>query len=484
LVAPYTDVGEGGCDKMSQPGDFDFRIVAVLTAPAAAPLLAAMSKAEAPLPPGRRGLPFLGEITKFLADGFGFVEERTRRLGPVFKTRILGRPTAVIVGPDAAGRFIDESHVQREGAMLPHIQTLFGGRSLPVLDGEEHRERKAFVMSAFTREALAAYLPEIQARVDAALASWSGAGELSWLDGFKRLALETICSTIIGVPPGPTFDALARDYELVVGGFSSLPIPLPGTAYTRATRALDRILAVYEKNIEEHLARPRDDGLSRILAARSARDGRQIGVEEAKRELHHIVVAGLIVWAWFVSAVTELDRHPEVRARLRAEVSTLPPGPLRLEGIMGCRYLRQVSMELRRVSPVVHVFFGKARDTFELAGHRIPRGWMVLWGIRSSHLRAEIYSEPETFDPERFSPARHEQDRHEHAFVPNGAGDAHRAHKCAGYEFAPLFLDVFLVELLRGGARWTFTPGQDFTLDFSKVPPQPRGGLRARVERA
>jgi cytochrome P450 len=436
---------------------------------------------DAPLPPGRTGLPFLGETIAFLKDGFGFVEARTRRHGPIFRTKILGRDTAVIVGPDAAGCFIDERKVQREGAMPAHIQVLFGGRSLPVLDGDEHRERKAFVMSAFTREALEAYLPEIQRHVAAAFAAWSSAGEIVWLPALKRLALETICATTMGLPPGPTLDAVARDYEIVGGGFSSLPIPLPGTAYTKAKDALERILAVYEESIQAHLAQARGDGLGRILAARSARDGRQISVDEAKRELHHIVVAGLIVWAWFVSAATELARHPEVRERLRAEVATLP-APLTLAALMSRPYLRQVSMELRRISPVVQVFFGKARETFEFAGHRVPKGWSVFWGIRSSHLRREVYAEPDKFDPERFSPARHEEQGHELAFVPNGAGDAHRAHKCAGYEYAPLFLDVFLVELLRGHT-WTLAPGQDLALDWSQIPPAPRDGLRARIER-
>ncbi len=433
---------------------------------------------DAPLPPGRAGLPFLGETLDFLEDGFDFVEARTRRHGPIFRTRILGRDTAVIVGPDAAGRFIDESKVQREGATPAHIQVLFGGRSLPVLDGDEHRERKAFVMSAFTREALEAYFPEIQRHVAAAFASWVSAGEIAWLPALKRLALETICATIMGLPPGPTLEAVARDYEIVVGGFASLPIPLPGTAYTKAKQALERVLAVYETCIQEHLAQPRGDGLGRILAARSARDGRQLSVEDAKRELHHIVIAGLIVWAWFVSAATELDRRPDVRERLRVELEALP-APLTLSALMGSPYLRQVSMELRRISPVIQVFFGKARETFEFAGHRVPKGWSVFWGIRSSHLRSEVYAAPDKFDPERFSAARHEEQGHEFAFAPNGAGDAHRAHKCAGYEYAPLFLDVFLVELLRH--KWTLVPGQDLALDWSKIPPAPRDGLRARV---
>jgi cytochrome P450 len=440
-----------------------------------------MSKRQAPLPPGRRGIPYLGEVTAFLKDGFGFVEQRTRRHGPVFRTKIMGRPTVVICGPDASGQFIDQTLIQRDGAMLPHIQTLFGGRALPVLDGDEHRERKAFVMAAFTREALSGYLPEMQRLVRTALESWAAEPELRWLDGFKRLALETICTTILGLPDGPTFEAVARDYEIVGGGFSSLPIALPGTGFTKAKQALSRILAIYEQNIHEHQANPRQDGLSRILAAHSVKDGRAIRVDEARIELHHIVVAGLIVWAWFVTAVVELDRHPAVRERLRREVSALPPGPLTVEALMAAPFLRQVSMEIRRLSPVVHVFFGKARTTFEFGGYRIPEGWMVLWGIRSSHLWPQVYPDPERFDPERFSPERHEDGKHEHAFVPNGAGNPMTGHKCAGYEFAPLMLQTFLVELLRGGLRWSFTPGQDLSLDYSLIPPAPRDGLRARL---
>lgn len=437
----------------------------------------------APLPPGRTGLPVLGEVTKFLADGFAFVEERVRQYGPVFRTKILGRPTAVIVGPDAAGQFVDDTKIQRSGAMLPHVQALFGGHALPVLDGDEHRERKAFVMAAFTREALAAYLPEMQRQVNAALARWSSQPEIRWLDEFKRLALEVICTTILGLQPGPTLDAVARDYEIFGRGFSALPIGLPGTTYTKARQALDRILAVFEQNVREHRASPKNDGLGRILEARSARDGRAITDDAVKRELHHIVVAGLIVWAWFVTAVVELDRHPEVRERLRAEVAVLPPGRLTPAAFAAAPYLAQVASEIRRISPVVHVFFGKARESFTFAGHQIPRGWMVLFGIRSSHLRPEIYPQPEAFDPERFSPARNEAAKHPYAFVPNGAGDAHTGHKCAGYEYAPLFLQVFLAELLRGGTTWSFTSGQDLSLNYATIPPSPRDGLCARVGR-
>ena len=192
--------------------------------------------AGAPLPPGGTGLPLLGETLTALKNGFAFVEAGARKHGPIFKTNLFFRDTAVITGPEASALFIDSSRVQRAGAMPPHIETLFAGRSLPLLDGEEHRDRKHFVMAGFSREALASYLPIMQKLVSESLGGWSAGGEVRLLDEFKRLAIETIAVTVLGLSRGPTLDAVLADYEVVGGGFSNLPIPLPGTAYTKSQK--------------------------------------------------------------------------------------------------------------------------------------------------------------------------------------------------------------------------------------------------------
>jgi cytochrome P450 len=105
---------------------------------------------------------------------------------------------------------------------------------------------------------------------------------------------------------------------------------------------------------------------------------------------------------------------------------------------------------------------------------------MVLWGLRTTHMDKGVYVNPDAFDPSRFSEERAEHRRHEHAYVPNGAGST-QGHKCAGYEFAPLFLQTFLIELCAHDV--VIAQPQDLSYDWSRIPPEPKEGLRAVVMR-
>lgn len=424
----------------------------------------------APLPPGRAGLPLLGETLAFAKNPFRFVEERFAAHGRIFRTHVLGRKTVVVAGPEAAARFIDGSVVMREGSMPPHVQELFGGRSLPLLDGAEHAARKRTVLGAFTREAMAAYLPIIQGTIERYFATWSGAGEIRWLEEMKRLAIEIICTTIVGIAPGNEMDRLRRDYDVLTRGFATLPINLPGTPYRNALKARDRILAVLRRIVRERRAAPKDDGLSRILAAGDVAD------DDLALEMHHIVVAGFIVYGELAAIVRQLTEHPDVRARVAAEIA--PTGPLTLESLAGAHYLLQFVNEVKRVTPIVPVVFGKSRTTFEFDGVAVPAGWMVMWAVTPSHVAQGVYSDPRRFDPDRFSPARAEERRHEHAFAPQGAGPV-TGHRCPGLDFATYVMAIFTAVLLRGHT-WEL-PAQNFDFDWAKVPPEVRDGLRARV---
>lgn len=437
-----------------------------------------MSTLEAPLPPGNDGLPLVGETLSFAKNPFRFIEERLARHGRIFRSNVLGRKTAVVAGPEAAGHFIDPDVIMREGSMPPHVQELFGGRSLPLLDGEVHSARKKLVTQAFNRAALTAYLPIIQQTVERYFRTWTAAGEMRWLDELKRLSIEVICTTVMGMPTGNEMDRLREDYGILTSGFATLPINIPGTRYRKALQARDRILDVLRRLVRERRQTPTNDGLSRILSAAMTSDA-ALSDDDAALELHHIVIAGFIVYGELGSIVQQLTAHPDVRAKLAAEIAAkAPAGSLSLETLMTMPYLLQVVNEVKRLCPIVPAVFGKTKAPLQFDGVSVPAGWMVMWAVTPSHVAQSAYTNPTAFDPDRFSPERAEDKRHEHAFAPQGAGPV-TGHRCPGLDFATYFMEVFAVVLLRG-YDWQIPP-QNFEVDFSKTPPEPKDALRATV---
>lgn len=437
-----------------------------------------MSSIETPLPPGHDGLPLLGETLTFAKNPFRFIEQRLALHGRIFRSNVLGRKAAVMSGPEAAGHFIDPNVIMREGAMPPHVQELFGGRSLPALDGEVHSTRKKLVNTAFNRAAMAAYLPIIEQTVESSFRAWPARGEMRWLDELKRLAIEVICTTVMGMPPGNEMDRLRADYGTLTDGFATLPINIPGTRYSKALKARDRILDVMRRLVRERRQTPTNDGLSRMLAA-AINSNAALSDDDAALELHHIVIAGFIVYAELGSMVQQLTAHPAVREKLAAEIAAkAPSGPLSLETLMAMPYLLQVVNEVRRLCPIVPAVFGKTKKPLQFDGVSVPAGWMVMWAVTPSHVAQSHYTNPTSFDPDRFSPERAEDKRHEHAFAPQGAGPA-TGHRCPGLDFSTFFMEVFAVILLRG-YTWQIPP-QNFDVDYSKTPPEPRDRLRAVV---
>jgi cytochrome P450 len=200
-------------------------------------------------------------------------------------------------------------------------------------------------------------------------------------------------------------------------------------------------------------------------------EGRRLDDAEAALELHHFVAGGFITYGLLGGLVTLLGRHPDVRERVRDEALSSTPWP-RLP------YLRQVVLEAKRMWPVVPVVCGRARRTFTCAGRRIPQGHLLLMAVHSSNRWPEVYDVPSRFDPKRFAPERAEHERRRFGFAPHGVGP----HRCPGETFATQLCAVFVVALLRG-YRWELvSPGTELRWDRSI--PEPRDGLRVRLERA
>jgi len=426
-----------------------------------------------PRPPGSAGLPGIGETLAFVKDPFTFIQARRARYGRVFRTSLLGRSTAVLIGPEPLEAFYDPANVVREGANPANVQTLFGGTGvINGLDGDAHAARKQFVSAALSREAVTSYAPTMTRFIDAAFARWANAGEIAWNDELKRLAIEMLGAVLASIASEADLAALVKRCELIAAAFIALPIPLPGTAYTKGVRAKDESIAYYGELVRAHRAGSYDDGLARVLGAR-AEDGTTLSDAEAAGELNHLFLAGYIVFAQFAATIVHLTHHPDVCDRLTAELRDAQTAA----ELTGNAYLMQVVNEVRRLTPIVPIVFGKAKRAFVVDGFEIPAGWSVAAAVWNHDREAATYREPERFDPERFG-ARAEQRSHPYAFAPQGAGPP-EGHRCPGYDLTSVMMALFTARLVRG-YTWEL-PEQNLTPNWALIPPVPRDGLRAAL---
>ncbi len=429
------------------------------------------------LPPGSLGLPWIGETLAWVADPFAFLNERFRRHGPVFKTRLLGDNVLCCGGPEAFTAFVDTTRFTRVGASPPHIERLVGAGTLPFVDGPGQKRNKRLLLQAFRPEALSAYLTSIAPVIDRFAESWAGKQRFSWSPELARLTLVIFDTLFVGADPSTENLELKRNLEDFLPGILALPIPVGG--YPRAMRARKFLVDYLAKVVRARRAEPRQDAVSFILAARDGA-GRGFTDEEVTAEMLHILFAGYgAMIGNFGYAVWALADHADVRERARREVLEHTRPDVTFDQLAKLTFVQQFWKEILRFYPTVpHTFLTRVVAPTTVGGFHVPAGWKAMGVIQSALHDGRVYRDPEKFDPDRFGPDRAEDRQAPNAFVPQGGG-APDDHRCLGESVSGLVMKLFLAKLLRD-YEWELTAKP--TLRW-KFPPTPEGGLPVRFQR-
>jgi cytochrome P450 len=430
------------------------------------------------LPPGRTGLPGIGETLPFVRNPYRFLEDRHARYGNVFRSNVVGHRTVFLAGIEGAEAFYHPGNISRERAHPFLLVDMFGGRNFEMYDGPKHLALKTISLEAFDDRAIAGYLPDMQRLVEGTLGRLAGVAEFSAMRELRRLAIEAICWNLMGIPPGPDTESLTRDYGVLLAGLAApVPLRIPGTTYGRAMAARDRLLDGIREVIRARRDEPGVDGLSRMLAGEF--EGRRYEDDDAVLEVHHIVVAGFVVYALLAEVLRRLAEQPELRERCAREIAThAPDADLTIDRLERLSTGLAVVMETKRFVPLVPLAFGRSRRAFVCEGRTVPAGWNVYLALHLVNRDPTIYRDPERFDPDRFPPPREEHRRDPMAFIPQGGGPP-TGHRCLGLDYSTALALVFLAVAVRGFG-WDLPP-QDLEYDWSRRPPGPRDGLRIRL---
>jgi cytochrome P450 len=431
------------------------------------------------VPPGRLGLPWLGETTAIAANNHKFYMDRFDKYGPIFKTRLFGINFVVLSGAEAFHRFATDPAIERGSSDPISVEQIFL-RSLALEDGPEHRSRKDVMLHGIrTREAITAYVPRIQRILQATIDSWLAAGTAVVRPDLEMTAARLTGAMYTGVE---TEEHVREVHDLNAAmrkAFQTVPLPIPGTPYAKATKSRDRMVQLIDEAIARHRQGGYDDVVSRMLAAA---DDHGVPAEKLRGDLLHLIFAsqgGYFVPLTLITMV--LAQRPDLMERARREVlEVAPEGPIRMEQLDRLVFLGQLSKELRRYFAMNSAnFFGKATQDLEVEGYRIPKGWGAIAAIHITMRSADVFDDPDTFDPDRFLPER-EAALAPGSYVPHGDGER-GGHRCPGEDIVTVAVKLYLALMLRQ-ATWTL-PEQDLELT-NELFPLPTSGLRITISPA
>ena len=379
---------------------------------------------------------------------------------PMLRSASLGRDVVHVMAPELVQAALNgaAAHMDKGESVRRPLGAALGD-GLLTAEGDEWRWQRRAIAPVFRANGLDRFLPAMIANAEAArdrLRTLPPDNVIAVNHEMMRLTFDIIVETMLSGTKG--FDANEVEAEVTeylrLTRWSSLAalIGLPEWAPYPGKRRSAALAGALRRRVEARVAARRaegsaqDDLIDLLLSAVDPQTGRRMTDTEIGDNLLTFLTAGhettALGLAWTLDL---LGRHPEITARVRAEITAVTQGaPLTYAHIAALQYTRQVFQEALRLYPPAAIIPRRVNETFELGGERLTAGTLLLVPIYAIHRHETLWEAPHVFDPERFLPDQVAA-RHRYAYMPFGAGP----RICIGAGFAMMEAVSILAVLLR-----------------------------------
>jgi cytochrome P450 len=443
-------------------------------------------------PTGPKGSLLMGVLPTVRRDVLGFLSETARAHGPVARYRLGPITSHLVTHPEGVKRVLQDnvSNYTKDHLSYGMVRWI-AGNGLVSSQGDFWLRQRRLAQPAFHRQRIGAMVGLMAQATNGLLQRWDAVAPqgqpLHVGPEMMGLTLRIVGDALFGTNVsektavvGQAFDVLNAE---IVARFRSLKI-LPPVLPTRADRLLRGSITTLREVVRDIISERRRSGedrgdlLSMFMLARDEETGAQMDDVQLMDETVTMLLAGhettatTLSWIWAL-----LHQHPEVEARLHAEVDGVLAGRTpTLEDLPRLPYSRMVVDEALRLYPPVYVLSRKVRQNDELCGFRIRAGTSVDISPYATQRLAEFWEEPEQFRPERFTPEQVAK-RPRFAYFPFIAGP----RQCIGNTFA-LMEAQLVTACIAQRFRLRMVPG--YTLKPEPlITLRPVGGLPMVLER-
>lgn len=395
---------------------------------------------------GSLGLPFLGEALNLFSNKQYFWLERFSKYGNIFKTKVLNMNAVCLVDPEAYQLVLKDEAYKFSSYQGWSILEPFLGQGLLLQDGQEHQRCRKLVSPAFNKGSLDLYKNVIEKTVEDYFFKLKKGKLLSVLPIFRNLTLLIACQLILGITPNREAEKLNKYFlDIIEGIYTISKINLPLSNYRKAIQSRENL----EKFLKLIISKKRQCNqtynsvcLLDILLNYQDLDKNYLTDSEIISQVLTILFGSHETTAKLLCCIfIQLEFYPIWKNRLKEEYCknsySYPSEQKKL--------ISFVINECLRLNPPIYTVPRGVIESFEFAGHKIPKGWYVLLCPLLTHRLPQLYSDPEIFDPLRFSSPREEHKKHLFGFVGFGGG----VHKCIGQDLAVLEIEIILSYLLK-----------------------------------
>ncbi|XP_037431847.1 cytochrome P450 710A1-like [Triticum dicoccoides] len=413
-------------------------------------------------------VPFLGSIlVPMIRDPVGFWDTQVARANKsgtgLAADLVVGRFIVFIRDSELSHRVL--ANVRPDAFQFvghPFGKKLFG---IFYLFGDEHKDLRCRMAPNFRPRTLSTYsavqqriiLAHIRRLLDRNRSSAATPTPIPIQVSCRNINLETSQTVFVG--PYLTEEARQRfdkDYALFNAGLLAMPVDLPGFAFRRAKLAVARLVRTLGECVRQSKARMRAGGEPECLADYWMQALVKEMDADATPPMHtdDVELGGFLFDFLFAAqdastsslcwAVSALASHPDVLARVRAEVSAIwsPESgePITGEMIQQMKYTHAVAREVVRYRPPAALVPHIAAEPFQLTEwYTVPKGAIVFPSVYESSFQG--FTAADEFDPDRFfSEERREDVVCKRNFLAFGAG----AHQCMGQRYALNHLALFM----------------------------------------
>ncbi|MGV9774571.1 cytochrome P450 family protein [Streptosporangium sp. NPDC003464] len=330
-----------------------------------------------------------------------------------------GTDAFLVVDYEHGRKALNDPRLSMNPARWPELFPMIFGQGNPVLahnmlnsDPPDHTRLRRLVSRAFTPRRTESLRPRVQEITDELVDAMAARGHADLLGDFAFPLPITVICELLGVPV---------DDRDAFGDWSTSLItpPLDEEQARHRAEANDAMRAYFGRIIAERRARPRDDMVSAMVAARDEED--LLSEEEVLSTLTLLLIAGHETTVNLIgNGMLALLTHPGQLALLRERPGLLPSA---------------IEEFLRYDGPVERASFRFSTDDMEIAGVPVPKGSLVHVCLGAAGRDPGAFDDPDTLDITR-------ADNRHVAF-------GHGIHFCLGAPLARLEAQIAFETLLR-----------------------------------